>query len=151
MDASERTEREASARATVLGAGARESKEERMASRSRREGVPGRTRGLAERVDALAVRLPDDDPQKGELRKLVASRAGECGCSMGGAFLLGASVIAGVYFAVGGGLNPSSALKALGGVFCVSLIGKAVGIGIARVRLLSLRRTLATKLALLEE
>ena len=43
---------------------------------------------LADRVDALAQRLPHDDPRRGELRARIAALANDCGCTAGGIFLV---------------------------------------------------------------
>ena len=103
--------------------------------------------GLADRVDALARQLPDVDPTKGTLRRAIAAQANECGCSMGGAFLALASVATVAYFLVAGGLGLKSTLTAVGAVCCACFLGKAVGLGIARVRLHLLQRTLMARLA----
>ena len=102
---------------------------------------------LANRVDALAIQLPEDDPRKAEVRRLIAALADECGCTMGGIFLVAATVVAIGWFVVNGGLGIGSAVIAGILVFAASLVGKAIGLGIARIRMLRLRHELAARLA----
>ena len=49
---------------------------------------PATPMSLADRVDALAQRLPHDDPRRGELRARIAALANDCGCTAGGNFLV---------------------------------------------------------------
>jgi hypothetical protein len=101
---------------------------------------------LADRVDALAIRLPEGDPRKADFRRLIAALADECGCTMGGIFLVAATILAIAYFIIAGGLTIGSALLAIAVVFVASLVGKAIGLGLARIRLLRLRRVLSARL-----
>ena len=102
---------------------------------------------LANRVDALAIQLPEGDPRKAEFRRLIAALADECGCTMGGIFLVAATVVAIGWFVVNGGFGIGSAAIAGILVFAASLVGKAIGLGIARIRMLRLRHELAARLA----
>ena len=106
-----------------------------------------RALSLANRVDALAIQLPEGDPRKAEFRRLIAALADECGCTMGGIFLVAATVVAIGWFAVNGGFAIGSAVIAAILVFAASLVGKALGLGMARVRLLRVRSELAARLA----
>jgi hypothetical protein len=101
----------------------------------------------ARHADALAARLPDTDPLKPELRSAIAAFASECGCTMGGAFFAGGTVIALAYFVVTGMPSIGSALIAIGLVFVASGIGKIAGLTIARIRLLRLARTVVARLS----
>jgi hypothetical protein len=105
---------------------------------------------LANRIDALAVRLPETDPRKAEFRRRIATLADECGCTMGGAFFVAAAALTLGYFVVKGGVDAGSALGGAVFVFAAALMGKAIGLGMARVRLLWLGRVLAVRLASVE-
>jgi hypothetical protein len=77
----------------------------------------------------------------------------ECGCTMGGMFL----IVAVVVFAldtllvgiIGGGSSLRTALYGSAFVLGSSLVGKAVGMGVARLRLLLLYRKLRIQYAVL--
>jgi hypothetical protein len=90
------------------------------------------------------------EPRIDELRARLASLAGECGCTTGGIFLAIAFVVAVLYFLVRGGLGLQTGLAALGLIFLASVAGKLVGLGAARIRIIRLRRMLATRLTALE-
>lgn len=102
---------------------------------------------LARRVDELATTLPPGDPRRAESRARIATLAGECGCTLGGVFLAVAFLLAVAYFGAGGRLAPGPVLLALGLVLAATLLGKLVGLGVARLRLLALRRSLLRRLA----
>jgi hypothetical protein len=94
---------------------------------------------LATRPDERERLLPYVDKAKG--------LAGECGCAMAGAFLTAALIMVVVYALAFDGLSPNfiaDALLGAGFVFSAGVIGKLVGMGIARARLallyLDLRR-----------
>lgn len=99
---------------------------------------------LADRVDALAQRLPHDDPRRGALRTRIAALANDCGCTAGGIFLVVATVVAVGYFVAGGRLGIGEVAAATGLVLVACFIGKGLGLGIARLRLLWLRHVLVT-------
>jgi hypothetical protein len=61
-----------------------------------------------------------------------------------------ASALALAWFIVAGGFGPGSALVAIGFVFAVSAVGKLIGLGVARIQLLWLRRALTARLASVE-
>jgi hypothetical protein len=101
---------------------------------------------LANRIDALATRLPEADPRKAEFRRRIAALADECGCEMSGAFIAVALVLSAAYLLlVGVGLG--SAIGAIVFVLVAGVVGKAIGLGVARLRLLWLGRVLAARLS----
>lgn len=102
---------------------------------------------LARNVDALTARLPNGDPRKAELRSRIAILSGECGCRMAGAFLVGATALTVAYFVAVRRPSPGSALLAVGFVLAMSLLGKLVGLSVARIRLLALRRSVLRRLS----
>ena len=69
---------------------------------------------------------------------------------MGGIFLAIAFVAAVFYFLVRGGFDLQSGLGAGGLIFVASVTGKLVGLGAARIRMIRLRRLLATRLSAME-
>ena len=109
-----------------------------------------KTMSLARSVDALAALLPDADPRKAAFRSRIATLSQECGCTMGGVFFAGASVLAVAFFIATGQVSIGSGLLAIGFVFGASLFGKLVGLSAARIKLLALRSALTTRLSSLE-
>lgn len=95
--------------------------------------------------DAMAAKLPDGDPWTAEIRSRIARLASECGCTMGGIFLAAAMAAAVAYFVITAALDFGSMLLAIGFVFGASVVGKFVGLGVARIRLLLLRRALSAR------
>ena len=91
------------------------------------------------------------EPRVEQLRARLATLAAECGCTMGGVFLALALVAAILYFLVRGSLGLQSGLAALGLIILASIVGKLVGIGAARIRMVKLRRMLAARLTTIEE
>jgi hypothetical protein len=102
---------------------------------------------LARHVDALAARLPNVDPRKAELRARIARLSGECGCRMSGIFLLGAAGLTVAYLLALRELSLGSALLAFAFVFAMGLLGKLVGLGVAQLRLLAVRRSVLRRLS----
>lgn len=102
---------------------------------------------LASRVDALTTRLPDSDPRKAELRSRIATLSNECGCQMGGVFLVAASVVA-VAYLVTRSRSLTTVVLALGFVLLLSGVGKLAGLTLAWLRLLLIGRTVERRLAM---
>lgn len=69
---------------------------------------------------------------------------------MGGVFFAGAAMLTVAYFLATGPPSVGSGLLAIGFVFAASMLGKLVGLSVARIRLLALRRALTTRLSSLE-
>lgn len=105
---------------------------------------------LASSVDALAAQLSDTDTRRAELRSRIATLGRECGCTMGGVFFAVAAMLTIAYFLATGLPSVGSGLLAIGFVFAASLLGKLVGLGVARIRLLALRHALTSRLSSLE-
>lgn len=101
-------------------------------------------------LHALAAQLPESDPRIGESRSRIASLANECGCTMGGTFFAAAVAVSVTYFLIAGAPDLGSGLLAIGFVFVASVVGKLVGLSVARIRLLWLRRVLTARLASVE-
>ena len=96
----------------------------------------------ARRADALARLLPDTDPAKARTRADVARLGNECGCAMGGVFLIVASLLVASYAVLVGELGARLVVLGLVFVFVASLLGKLTGILIAVARLGVIRRRL---------
>jgi hypothetical protein len=105
---------------------------------------------LASSVDLLAAQLPDADSRRAELRSRIVTLGQECGCAMGGVFLAGAAVLTIAYFLATGLPSVGSGVLAIGSVFVASLLGKLVGLGVARVKLLAIRHALTSRLSSFE-
>jgi hypothetical protein len=97
-------------------------------------------------LEALLAALPD---QRERLRPYIDKAhaySAECGCALGGAFMVaatGALIPYGMLLHGFAGRGVViSVLEAVGFVFAATIIGKFVGVGIARVRLALLCRRL---------
>ena len=96
----------------------------------------------AQRVDALARLLPDSDPGKAMIRASIARLGNECGCRMGGAFLIAASLLVAAYTVFFGELGVRLVLLGFAFVFVTSMLGKLTGMLIAVARLAVISRRL---------
>jgi hypothetical protein len=99
-----------------------------------------------ETIDRLWRLLPEERPRLRPYVERAEAYRKDCGCSMGGAFLVGSFglvILDGVLF---GGFARGSVLtvvlRGAAWVFGATIIGKLVGIGIARFRLTRLYRRL---------
>jgi hypothetical protein len=101
---------------------------------------------IARSADRLAVRLPDTDLDKATWRARVARLGGECGCAAGGASLVGAVVVAVVHALRAGDPGFALLVASVAFVFAASLVGKLAGVTVAAIRLLKLRRRIASRL-----
>jgi hypothetical protein len=113
----------------------------------------GRNMTRATGTDDILERLLSSRPDQREALRFYIQRAkalrNECGCAMGGAFLIGSIGLLIIYHLFLRDIGRMSLLtEVLAGVaFVVSagMIGKVVGIGIARVRLAILYRGLRVR------
>jgi hypothetical protein len=82
---------------------------------------------------------PDEREKLRPYVERAKSYRNECGCEMGGVFFTGAVVIVildlFLIHGISGGGWLTGALRGSAFVFCASLLGKAIGIGVARLRL----------------
>ena len=101
----------------------------------------------ARRADALARLLPDTDPGKETARACIARLGNECGCAMGGAFLIAASLLFAAYAVLFGELGVRLVVLGVVFVFVASMLGKLTGILIAVARLVVIRRRLGGHVA----
>lgn len=83
-------------------------------------------------------------PADGEERRIRLARArayaAECGCSLAGVFLLLSAALVALYGIISGSLSRADALVGTLVVFGASIVGKLLGIGVARLRLALLAR-----------
>jgi hypothetical protein len=101
----------------------------------------------ARRADALARQLPDTDPGKATARACIARLGNECGCAMGGAFLIAASLLVAAYATFFGEIDVRLVVLGVVFVFVASMLGKLTGILIAIARLAVIRRRLGGQVA----
>ena len=118
-------------------------------SRTAHATIAGAKRGANGR-ETILERLWRSLPEERETLRPFVERAkahrNACGCAMGGVFLVGAVVlliIDGLFFHVIGGRHWAMvALLGAGFAFGAGILGKLIGIGIARVRLALVHREL---------
>jgi hypothetical protein len=90
-------------------------------------------------LERLWRSLPEERESLRPFVERAKAHRNDCGCAMGGVFLVGAVVlliIDGVFFHVIGGRHwVTVALLGAGFAFGAGILGKLIGIGIARLRL----------------
>ena len=100
-------------------------------------------------LDRLLRARPDERAQLRPYVDRAKALSGECGCSMGGAFMVTALVL--VIVRTVASADPADArlmgrvLRGAAFIFAGGVVGKLVGIGIARVRLAWLYRQLRVR------
>jgi hypothetical protein len=92
-------------------------------------------------------RLSGDDSEKARLRDRVRRYRDACGCALSGLFLIASIVGCGVGLILADPFRWSLVAIGIAFIFCAGLLGKAIGIGWARARLLLLHRSLVRRLA----
>ena len=97
-------------------------------------------------MDALLAAWPPDDPERAALQARARKYGRECGCALGGAFATAALVGAAVYLAAGH-LGVATAAASVLLVFVAAGSGKLLGLLLASLRLVLLRRSLVRRLA----
>jgi VIT1/CCC1 family predicted Fe2+/Mn2+ transporter len=109
-------------------------------------------KAIAKSIDQYLTSPLTDRPVDDALAEHFRSRAGvlanECGCAMGGAFLVASAVVAAVYLFLFGHFTITAIVVSVAVTFASAMAGKAVGIGTACARLLLLRRQLRTSVAM---
>jgi hypothetical protein len=107
-------------------------------------------RGNLAEVDALLRRLPEGDPYKVSAQKRAATFDHECGCAIGGTFLIAAAVLAAGYLLLNQHVTIGTLLAAAGFVFAAAIAGKLIGILVARIRMRLLHREVSVRIAKVE-
>jgi|SRR4051794_29674018 hypothetical protein len=92
------------------------------------------------RVEAALAGV--DDAHAADVRRTAARLADDCGCAMGGAFLWAALLVGGPGLVLTQGARPLVLLVAVAGVLLAAASGKAVGVGVATLRLFLVVRRL---------
>jgi hypothetical protein len=107
---------------------------------------PARWRGDAERVAGLLARLPAESEQRKALTARAHAWATACGCEASGILTSAALIAAIAAVVLGTPITAGSVLLGAAAVFGAGLVGKALGIGLARARLRLLRLRLEREL-----
>ena len=93
-----------------------------------------RRRAAAADLDRRLADFPPENAEVAGLRAQVHNYVTECGCALGGAFFVLSAVAALVLLTLEDAWGPWTLLLSLVSVVGASLLGKAVGIGVATVR-----------------
>ncbi|MGH6941806.1 hypothetical protein [Hypericibacter sp.] len=98
-------------------------------------------------VYAVIARMPGDDGEKSRLRETARRYHRACGCALSGVFLIVAILACVACLILAEPFRLSLIALGLAGIFGAGLLGKAIGIGWARVRLALMHRSLVRRLA----
>ena len=96
-------------------------------------------------IDQLAGQLALESSERSDVQARMARYNRECGCSLGGLFMIAALLTAIVYIAVTADISIAVAGAGIAFVVVSSLLGKALGLVVASVRLEMLRRSLSRR------
>jgi hypothetical protein len=96
-------------------------------------------------IGELADQLVLDRSERAEVQRRRARYHRDCGCAMGGAFMVAALLTSAVYIVVTARFAIGVIGAGIGFVIVCSLLGKAFGLLVASVRLGLLRRSLARR------
>lgn len=96
-------------------------------------------------VDQLAGQLALESSERSDLQARMARYNRECGCSLGGLFMVAALLAAIAYIVVTADFSISAAGAGIALVIVSSLLGKSLGLAVASVRLELLRRSLSRR------
>jgi hypothetical protein len=94
-------------------------------------------------IDELIARMPSGSSEINNIRRRVIAFRNDCGCSMSGAFLIACALSELVYFPLHGVHHVRSILIGIALIIVSALVGKLLGIGVARLRLSLLHRHVA--------
>ncbi len=101
---------------------------------------------LAETYSLVSL-LPIGNDEAAELRRRAINLDEECGCDWSAIYFL-AALIGGIVYLLGPGrLNAIDVTIAVVLTLIAAIVGKASGIGLARLRLIALNRSLRGRLA----
>lgn len=96
-------------------------------------------------IDQLVGQLALESSERSDLRARMARYSRECGCSLGGLFMLAALLVAFVYIVVTADFSIGAAGAGIAFVVISSLLGKAFELVVASVRLEMLRCSLSRR------
>ena len=98
-------------------------------------------------VYAVIARMPGDEGEKSRLREMARRYHRACGCGLSGLFLIVAILACVACLALADPFRWSLIAISVAGSFCAGFLGKAIGIGWARARLMLMHRSLVRRLA----
>jgi hypothetical protein len=98
-------------------------------------------------VERLLVELPAGDTERAELRAQANRYATECGCRAGGFFLAVSIVLVPAWILVTGNFGARTLAEGAAVVLAATVVGKAGGMLVGRVRLALLRASLARRVS----
>jgi hypothetical protein len=96
-------------------------------------------------IDELVTQLALKPSERADVQTRMARYNRDCGCAMGGAFMVAALLTSAVYIVVTARFAIGVIGAGIGFVVVCSLLGKAFGLVVASVRLGLLRRSLARR------
>jgi len=96
-------------------------------------------------IGELVTQLALEPAERADVQTRMARYNRDCGCAMGGAFTVAALLTAAVYIVVTARFAIGVIGAGIGFVVVCSLLGKALGLVVASVRLGLLRRSLARR------
>jgi hypothetical protein len=101
---------------------------------------------ILDEVDAAIARMSWDDGEKSRVRARARRHYHACGCALSGAFLVLATLAFLASLVLSNRFSWSLVPLGAVGVFGAGLVGKAIGIGWARARLVLLHRSLVRRI-----
>jgi hypothetical protein len=96
-------------------------------------------------IDQLVGQLALESSERSDVQARMARYNRECGCSLGGLFMVAALLAAFAYIVVSADFSIGAAGAGIAFVIVSSLLGKALGLAVASVRLEMLRRSLSRR------
>ena len=96
-------------------------------------------------IGELVIQLALEPSERSDVQARMARYNRDCGCAMGGAFMVGALLVAVVSIAVTARFAIGVVGAAIGFVLVSSVLGKAFGLVVAAARLGLLRRSLSER------
>jgi hypothetical protein len=96
-------------------------------------------------IGELVTQLALEPAERSDVHTRMARHNRDCGCAMGGMFLVAALIMAVVYIAVTARFAIGVIGAGIAFVMVSSLLGKAIGLVVASVRLGLLRRSLSRR------
>jgi hypothetical protein len=101
-------------------------------------------------IDWLLRQVERDDPQRADYQRRAIAYQSDCGCSMGAAFMVGSILGVAIAFTVDYRISVFRGVLAVVTVLLATAVGKAVGLALARLRLVLLRRRITAHVRLTE-
>ncbi|MFY9928691.1 MAG: hypothetical protein WAK82_11865 [Streptosporangiaceae bacterium] len=96
-------------------------------------------------IGGLVTQLALEPAERADVQTRMARYNRDCGCAMGGAFMVAALLTSAIYIVVTARFAIGVIGAGIGFVVVCSMLGKALGLVVASVRLGLLRRSLARR------